>query len=229
MKARNTSPLPTVTEPPSGSWPKIVECGEPLVEAQGPRLVCRPVYAELGLDGADGRMLVRVGALERLNAAAESLPDALGFLVLDVHRPLTVQKALWDWQERNVRAEHPHLDDAGIYELVKDFVAFPTDDPLRPTPHRTGGAIDLTVISLETGEELPMGTAFDEATPRAVTDWLERHPESPMTENRRLLYGAMLGAGFVNYPGEWWHFEYGTRRWAAQTGAPHALYGGVDG
>ena len=221
-------PIPTVVEPPIASWPEIRENGEPLAEMGGPRLVCRPVYAELGLEGASERMLLRVGALTRLNAAAESLPSDLGFLVLDVHRPLVVQKALWDWQERNVRAENPALSDDGVNERVGQFVAFPTGDPARPTPHRTGGAVDLTIIHLATGEELPMGTAFDEATKRAVTDFLERFPEPPATENRRLLYAAMLGAGFVNYPGEWWHFEFGTRRWAAQTGADFALYGGVD-
>ena len=222
------SPILPIAESPTAGWPEIVENHEPLVEVSGPRLVCRPVYAELGLEGASERMLLRVGGLERLHRAADSLPAGLGFLVLDVFRPLVVQKALWDWQERNVRAEHPALSDDGVKELVGQFVAYPSDNPDRPTPHRTGGAVDLTVIRLATGEELPMGTAFDEATECAVTDFLERFPEPPATENRRLLYSAMLGAGFVNYPGEWWHYEYGTRRWAAQTGAPFALYGAAD-
>jgi D-alanyl-D-alanine dipeptidase len=28
----------------------------------------------------------------------------------------------------------------------------------------------------------------------------------------------MASKGFVVFDGEWWHFEYGTRRWAAITG-----------
>ena len=28
----------------------------------------------------------------------------------------------------------------------------------------------------------------------------------------------MTAAGFVVFDGEWWHFEYGTRRWGAVTG-----------
>jgi len=148
------------------------------------------------------------------------------FLVLDTFRPLIVQQALWDWQERNVRAEHPELSNEAVIDIVRHFVAFPTSDPLQPTPHRTGSAVDLTIIVLETGEALDMGTAFDEAIPQAQTDWFEPYPSSPVTENRRLLYTAMIGAGFANYPNEWWHYEFGTRRWAAYTNALQALYGG---
>jgi zinc D-Ala-D-Ala dipeptidase len=221
------SPIPSLSESPIDTWPEITECGEPLIEVTGSRLVTRPVYAQLKLDGASETMRLRMGALARLNEAAEALPAGLGFLVLDTYRPLVVQKALWDWQERNVRAEHPCLSDDAIATIVKNYVAYPTSDPLRPTPHRTGGAVDLTIIALVDGTEFPMGTAFDEATERAQTDWLEKNPVSPETENRRLLYAVMTGAGFANYPGEWWHYEFGTRRWAAQAGAAQALYGGV--
>ncbi len=220
------SPILPIVEPPASEWPEIAENNEMLVEVLGQRLVCRPVYFQIGLAGASEKMFLREGALRKLNKAAETLPDGLGFLVLDTHRPLTVQQALWDWQERNVRTEHPNLSDEETKALVSQFVAFPTDDPKRPTPHRTGGAVDLTIISLESGKELPMGTEFDEAVERAVTDWFERYPESPFTENRRLLFQAMADAGFANYPGEWWHYEFGTRRWAAQKNQPHALYGG---
>jgi D-alanyl-D-alanine dipeptidase len=37
----------------------------------------------------------------------------------------------------------------------------------------------------------------------------------------------MTKSGFANYPGEWWHFEYGTLRWAATTDAPAAKYNAV--
>jgi len=35
----------------------------------------------------------------------------------------------------------------------------------------------------------------------------------------------MTIAGFANYPGEWWHYEFGTRRWANQKGLSEAVYG----
>ena len=36
-----------------------------------------------------------------------------------------------------------------------------------------------------------------------------------LRELRRLLYRTMHDAGFVVLHCEWWHFEFGTRRWAA--------------
>jgi D-alanyl-D-alanine dipeptidase len=35
----------------------------------------------------------------------------------------------------------------------------------------------------------------------------------------------MEGAGFVNYPTEWWHWSYGDRYWTFVVGAPQARYG----
>ena len=221
--------IPARTE--SSRWGKLPlsECGELLVTlTETPRMRLKPVYAELALAGASTNMQLRSGALTRLNQAVSLLPETLGVLVLDVFRPLEVQQALWDWQWREVQRDYPHFSRTEIYEKVRHFVAEPSADPTRPTPHRTGGAVDLTLFDVATGEELLMGTAFDDATDATVTNWFERHPQEPFTTNRRLLYYVMTEAGFVNYPNEWWHFEYGTRRWAGSLGIKTALYGSAE-
>ena len=46
--------------------------------------------------------------------------------------------------------------------------------------------------------------------------------------NRRVLRDALSAAGLVNYPTEWWHWSYGDRYWALETGAPAALYGAKE-
>ena len=43
--------------------------------------------------------------------------------------------------------------------------------------------------------------------------------------HRDILASAMDAAGFINYPAEWWHWSYGDRYWAFQTGHGTALYG----
>ena len=45
-------------------------------------------------------------------------------------------------------------------------------------------------------------------------------------ENRRILYHAMLDAGFTNLPSEWWHYDYGTKFWGYFTGK-QPLYEGL--
>ena len=52
--------------------------------------------------------------------------------------------------------------------------------------------------------------------------------ERESRDNRRRLFWAMSEAGFVNYPGEWWHFCYGERLWAQVTGN-QPLYSHCDG
>ncbi len=47
-------------------------------------------------------------------------------------------------------------------------------------------------------------------------------------DHRRLLYHAMLDAGFSNLPSEWWHYDFGDQLWAWHTGATQALFGPVQ-
>jgi D-ala-D-ala dipeptidase len=43
-----------------------------------------------------------------------------------------------------------------------------------------------------------------------------------------VLGEALSAAGLVNHPTEWWHWSYGDRYWALETGAPAALYGAKE-
>ena len=54
--------------------------------------------------------------------------------------------------------------------------------------------------------------------------WVPEERDEEVRKNRRLLYHVMSAAGFVNYDGEWWHYSYGDRQWARQTGA-EPVYG----
>lgn len=100
-----------------------------------------------------------------------------------------------------------------------------------PPAHTTGGAIDLTLLDPE-GRELPMGCGFDAFTDKTCAAYFEA-PEhvqgaedEQVRENRRLLYYAMIDAGFTNLPSEWWHYDYGDRFWAYYMRKP-AIYEGV--
>jgi D-alanyl-D-alanine dipeptidase len=83
-----------------------------------------------------------------------------------------------------------------------DFVA----DPAKGSRHNRGAAVDLTLIDLKTGRELPMPTGFDDFTPRAHQDFMELPPEA--IANRAKLREAMKRHGFEPLPTEWWHFDF---------------------
>ena len=90
--------------------------------------------------------------------------------------------------------------------------------------HQTGGAVDLTLCD-NNGLPLDMGSEYPIKCPEMVTSYAL----SPIiSERRRLLCKVMNKEGFVNYPGEWWHFSYGDQLWAAYRYRRYALYSSIN-
>ncbi|MBC8134538.1 MAG: D-alanyl-D-alanine carboxypeptidase family protein [Fibrella sp.] len=220
------SPIPFIHELPDWGRLPIADNDEPLVPVPlTGRLRGHSMYFEMQIPAAAPTITVRAGVLDRLQNVVASLPESVSLIVFDGYRPLAVQQWLWDNYLAKIIADEPHLSPEEAERKVRQFVAFPAPDPLRPPPHRTGGAVDVYLVETETSTELPMGTPPDAIAPESVTRHFEDVPAEPFTTNRRLLWHAMTNAGFANYPGEWWHFEYGNQRWANITGAEVAVYG----
>jgi D-alanyl-D-alanine dipeptidase len=185
----------------------------------------RSLYAEHGLPGASALITVRAGVRDRLSQAAMLLPAGIQLCVFDGYRPLAVQQALYDQFAQELRTQNPTLSADALRHLISQYVAAPNADPACPPPHRTGGAVDVYLVNAASGVPLPMGTEPDATVPASATRWFEERPEAPFTYHRRLLFHAMTGAGFTNYLGEWWHYDFGNQRWANVMGQPHAIYG----
>ena len=123
-------------------------------------------------------------------------------LVLDALRPQRVQQQLWDALQGT--------------ELL-GYIA----EPARGSIHSFGMALDITIVGPD-GQELDMGTGFDDLSERS-------HPalelalleKGEITEehvaHRRLLRDAMFQAGFFGINSEWWHFDCGDRVLVRQT------------
>ena len=182
--------------------------------------------------GAIDRLLVRGGVGARLKNVNARLREAgLKLFLYDAWRPRAVQAYFHDeWMPAEVRRRHPEMSAAEVVAEVSQYWAAPSENPMRPAPHETGAAVDLTIM-WDDGAPLFMGALFDDVTDHAWTDWYERGVAAPSYSadeaqaNRRLLYWVMIEAGFSNHPNEWWHYSYGDQMWAAQTGAEAALYG----
>jgi D-alanyl-D-alanine dipeptidase len=193
-------PLPVLVDPPPP--PVLDPAAEPLVALAHRRIRVLSNYWHAGWESALPTTWLRAEAADRLGHVADRLPARLGLAVFDAWRPLALQAELY----------HAAYDEPG---LPDGYVAFPNPDPTAPPPHVTGGTVDLT-LTLD-GVPLALGTGFDDFTALATTDALEATP-GVARELRRLLYRAMGGGGFVVLHCEWWHFEFGTRRWAAING-----------
>lgn len=227
--------LPAIPHHPAPDWPHasglaIVDNGErllPMSLAPAPIRVF-PAYSRLGIPGAVDDCFVREGVYRALVEAARSLPEGIGLIVLDGWRPWRVQQYLFDTLQAAIAQRYPELDDESLGERTREFVSIPSTDERAPSPHLTGGAVDVTLCD-GIGVPLDMGTLFDEAVPASHTAHFEREPldarERRVRDNRRLLYRAMCTQGFTNLPSEWWHFDLGDQLWAHYSGRSQAHYG----
>ncbi|HET8790148.1 MAG TPA: M15 family metallopeptidase, partial [Modicisalibacter sp.] len=197
-------PIPSRPEP---DWTQVSAlpiqgCQSALVPMSlaPPPVVIYPIYAKRGIPGAVAECHVRPEVHRRLLQAARGLPNGLSLVVLDAWRPWRVQQYLFDTLFEAIRSRHHELDAESLLARTREFVSLPSRDPAAPSPHLTGGAVDVTLCD-ENGLQLEMGTAFDEAVPASHSDYFEYHAPTNDTQrrargNRRLLYHAMSEAGF---------------------------------
>lgn len=128
---------------------------------------------------------LRYDTVKKLAAVSEELAEqGLGVLIWDGFRPVYAQARLWE-----------------IYP-DPNFVSHPVTGN---RSHCRGSAVDLTLVDLETGEQLPMPTGFDDFSSLADRDYSDCGEEA--AANARLLEEVMERHGFVPYSKEWWHFS----------------------
>lgn len=200
---------------PEGTFPERVaveENGEPLVSLEEHLKVYR-VYSWMGFDHASATLRVRAGVLERLVRASANLPSGFELAVIDSHRTRIFQAELMSHYQKETE------------QSLEGYVSDPDSTTLIP-PHTTGGAVDLTLAWR--GAVLGIGTDFDAFSPKSAPGWFEsREADGKARDLRRLLASVLSAEDMVVIDTEWWHWSYGDQRWAAQTGAPAALYGEI--
>jgi D-alanyl-D-alanine dipeptidase len=101
-------------------------------------------------------------------------------------------------------AYRPYATTVAFYKKASDknFVA----DPARGSKHNRGCAVDLTLIDLKTGKEIPMPTPYDSFSPAAAPHY-NKLPAN-VIKNRDFLIQTMHAHGFKVIYNEWWHFDF---------------------
>lgn len=129
------------------------------------------------------RCLLLPESAEKLKKAADVLrPQGYRLKVYDCYRPRAVQYEMWKIMP------------------VPGYVA----DPRKGSNHNRGGAVDLTLVTLD-GKEVEMPTAFDSFTEEAHHGYAGGTEAS--RKHREILREAMVGAGFSPNRMEWWHYD----------------------
>jgi D-alanyl-D-alanine dipeptidase len=136
-----------------------------------------------------------IGAINKLKIVHDSLKnitshnginysEGLGLKIFDGYRPRSVQYLMFEIFPNPV------------------FVA----DPNSGSIHNRGGAVDVSIIDMATGQEIPMPTEFDWFGPEASHSYMNL--QANVIANRTLLYNMMVQVGgFVPYDAEWWHYS----------------------
>jgi len=159
-----------------------------------------------------GKILARESVAKKLIEAKKNLPKGYNFKIWDCKRSRTTQLLMLDSFRRRLKISHPTFSEKKIEELVWTFGAKPVKKVERLDVHRNGGSLDLTIID-KSGQELYMGTEFDDLSKKAALDYFEKKKKLNLLEreaqkNRRLIKRVMKKTGFINYPPEWWHWSY---------------------
>jgi D-alanyl-D-alanine dipeptidase len=215
---------------------------EPCVEARDAGLAgvnyysspFNPPYGHVVPGSIPDLFLRRSVAAKMKEVNARLAPVGIELYLFDAWRPQAVQRYFHDqWFPDWLKARRPELSGQSLISEVENYWSAPSAGEASPSPHSTGGAVDLTLIFLSTRQPLFMGSMFDDVTEMAWTDFFEHDDPKSMSDeearaNRRLLYWAMTEAGFANNPTEWWHYSWGDQMWARLTGQPAAHFGACN-
>lgn len=214
---------------------EINECNEKLVPVNlyPEKIINHPEYFIQGIKHSLPVCYVRENVYEKLILASSLLPPNYKLVILDAFRPVEVQETLFNKYKDKLKLENPNLSDKELTELTLKFVALPSFDEKKPSPHNTGGSVDLTICD-DKGRFLRMGTDYDDMSDLAITRFYEEKVEkqeklSKQEEefliNRRILYHLMNYVGFTNFSNEWWHYDFGNQLWAYHKEESFAIYG----
>ncbi len=183
-------PAPDAACPPFSERPALVRVAD---IAPGLREDVRYATAD-NFTGAQlpgyevGAALLRPAAAESLQRVQRALESrGYGLLLWDAYRPVRATLGMVEWAERT----------GNEWVLDEGYVA-------RRSNHNRGNTVDLTIVSLDTGRPLDMGTAYDHFGVESHT----ANATGTVLANRRLLVDAMAAEGWENYEQEWWHYSY---------------------
>jgi len=127
---------------------------------------------------------LRYGTVKKLAKVCDALKEqGFALRLWDGFRPLSAQEKLW--------------------EIFPDanYVSHPVTGK---RTHCRGNTVDVTLVELETGMQLPMPTDYDDFTALADRDYSDCPADA--AENARLLEDTMIKYGFRPLFSEWWHF-----------------------
>jgi len=224
----------------SGDWRTIPikEDGQKLVQI--PKDMTFPFYARVMNLVTDERMFLREEVLEKVLLARQRIREiGLDLVVYDGWRSVELQENLfWFYMRAFTAAKFNKKDQfeklnnfseiksyfeslspetqSVMRDANRTYVSWPSKDPISPSPHATGGSVDVWLV--QNGEEANLGVPFDWMEEEAGAFYhlkLRRRRlagnDQKVCKNRTRMILAMSNVGFSCYGPEFWHFNYGNQ------------------
>lgn len=222
------------------SWKNIpiVENNEPLVEL--PWTVSFPYYSKvMGLEGGETIFLRKTVASRFFRARGKLLCLGYDLRIYDGWRSVELQENLfWFYLKKFTLNAYPQIKSLfedcievseikrRFYQLSGDdqeklmaanckYVSWPSKDLSSPSPHSTGGAIDVWLFKED--KPLDLGVPFDWMEESAGAffhlrkDRKKFSNDEEVSKRRTALILAMVNSGFSCYEPEFWHFNLGNQ------------------
>ncbi|MBQ9180308.1 MAG: M15 family metallopeptidase [Firmicutes bacterium] len=145
-------------------------------------------------------ILTKEAARALKDVASELYVKGYMMKVFDAYRPARAVKhfVLWGIEDTDIRMKpyfYPKLEKQELF--IKEYIA-------KQSSHSRGSTIDVTLLEMDTGKELDMGSPFDMFDEISHPDY--RGITDEQYENRMLLQSQMIRGGFKPIDNEWWHF-----------------------
>jgi zinc D-Ala-D-Ala dipeptidase len=133
------------------------------------------------------------------------------------YRHPEIQKKHFEEQKSILAKKNPELTDEKLNKLTHDFVAVPD-----VAGHVTGGAVDITITTPD--GDLDMGGEISDFLDPDIIKTYSNKISKDQFENRKILHDLLVDQNFAPFYGEWWHFSYGDKEWAAFYDHNKSLY-----
>ena len=151
---------------------------------------------------ANKAFLTREAADALLLAQRDFIKQGYRLKIYDAYRPQTAVDYFSAWaadleDTQNKSQYYPNISKSQLF--ADGYIA-------AKSGHSRGSAVDLTLLEIESGNELDMGSPWDFFDP---ISWVENNQITDhQRANRKLLASVMMIHGFKPLKEEWWHFSF---------------------
>ena len=154
------------------------------------------------IDGYEEPCAIVTAEAARALKAVANKANVYGYRlkIFDAYRPACAVRhfVLWGIEDLDQRMKlffYPDIQKQEIFE--KGYIA-------SRSSHSRGSTVDLTLLDMNTGKELDMGSPFDFFSEVSHPDY--KGVTQEQYRNRHFLQDLMKGEGFEPIDCEWWHF-----------------------